>query len=129
MGKVSTVSHAPFVGSVSPKFFGCQNMEEFNALRDIEGLMNSPRYARWNALRETEQACLYRFDTSRYMARMPYSDETNPADGISYNEKVGIEDSELSLGPFAHCFSRETWPGLLSHLAGVSIYVGLKAVV
>ena len=106
MGKVSTVSHAPFVGSVSPKFFGCQNMEEFNALRDIEGLMNSPRYARWNALRETEQAAYIGLTLPRYMARMPYSDETNPADGISYNEKVGIEDSSYLWAPCSLLFAR-----------------------
>ena len=106
MGKVSTVSHAPFVGSVSPKFFGCQNMEEFNALRDIEGLLNSPRYARWNALRETEQAAYLGLTLPRYMARMPYSDETNPADGISYNEKVGIEDSSYLWAPCSLLFAR-----------------------
>jgi len=28
MGKIATVSHAPFVASVAPKFFGCETMRE-----------------------------------------------------------------------------------------------------
>ena len=56
IGKIAAASHAPFVGSVSPKFFGCSTMQEFSELRDIEGLLDTPKYAAWNALRDTEEA-------------------------------------------------------------------------
>jgi type VI secretion system protein ImpC len=51
MGKVAAASHAPFVGAVSPKFFGCDSIEEFEAIKDLEGLMSHPKYGSWNALR------------------------------------------------------------------------------
>jgi type VI secretion system protein ImpC len=52
MGKVAAASHAPFVGAVSPKFFGCDSIEEFEAIKDLEGLMSHPKYGSWNALRK-----------------------------------------------------------------------------
>jgi len=35
MGKVAAASHAPFVGAVSPKFFGCNSIEELEAIKDL----------------------------------------------------------------------------------------------
>ncbi|MEE2960773.1 MAG: type VI secretion system contractile sheath large subunit [Myxococcota bacterium] len=99
MGKVATASHAPFVGSVSPKFFGCETMAEVNNLRDIEGMLDTPKYAGWNQLRETEQAAYIGLTMPRYLARRPYSDETNPAEGVSFEERVGNEDSDYLWAP------------------------------
>ena len=44
MGKVAAASHAPFVGAVSPKFFGCDSIEELESIKDLEGLMSHPKY-------------------------------------------------------------------------------------
>src|SRR5262249_43296096 len=32
MGRIAAASHAPFIGSVSPQFFGCETAEELGAL-------------------------------------------------------------------------------------------------
>ncbi len=46
MGKVANASHAPFIGSVSPRFFGCDSIEELASIKDLEGLMNHPEVQR-----------------------------------------------------------------------------------
>ena len=51
MGRIAAACHAPYVGSVSPQFFGCQTMEELAAVKDLTGLMSHPKYGSWNALR------------------------------------------------------------------------------
>ena len=39
MGKIAAASHAPFIGAVSPKFFGCQSIEELAAVANYVGEM------------------------------------------------------------------------------------------
>lgn len=125
MGKISAASHAPFVGAVSPKFFGCETMAEVNQLRDITGLFNTPRYSAWNALRDTEEAAYVGLTMPRYMARAPYNEMYNPADGITFNEKVrGEEDADYVWGNAAFLFARNMMrsfetSGWCQHLRGV----------
>ncbi|HNA62573.1 MAG TPA: type VI secretion system contractile sheath large subunit [Rhabdochlamydiaceae bacterium] len=45
MGKIANASHAPFISSVSPRFFGCDSVEELANVRDLEGLINHPKYS------------------------------------------------------------------------------------
>jgi type VI secretion system protein ImpC len=107
MGKVASASHAPFIGNVSPKLFGCETMAEVNALRDLEGLFSTPRYSAWNAFRDSEEAVYIGLTMPRYIARIPYNDMTNPADGIFFTEKVRGDDmSEFLWAPASMLFAR-----------------------
>jgi type VI secretion system protein ImpC len=47
MSKVAAASHAPFISSVSPEFFGCSSIEELAAVKDLEGLVSRPTYSSW----------------------------------------------------------------------------------
>jgi type VI secretion system protein ImpC len=107
MGKICTASHAPFVSSVSPRFFGCKDMREVSQLRDIAGLLDTPRYAKWNKLRLSEEAAYIGLTLPRYIVRAPYHPETNPAEGIHFTEMVrGDRDEEYLWGNSAMLFAR-----------------------
>jgi type VI secretion system protein ImpC len=93
MGKVSAASHAPFVGAVSPKFFGCDSIEELAAIKDLEGLMSHPKYGSWNKLRESEEAAYIGLTLPKYIVRKPYDPETNPSGKIPFHEKVRGDDN------------------------------------
>ena len=88
MGKISAASHAPFIGAVSPKFFGCETIEELAALKDLEGMMNHPRYGSWNKLRESEEAAYIGLTLPRYILRQPYDPDTNPIRNFTFKEEV-----------------------------------------
>jgi len=88
MGKIAAASHAPFVGSVSPKFFGCDSIDELSAIKDLEGLMNHPKYGAWNKLRDSEQAAYLGLTLPRYITRLPYDPEINPCREITFKEKT-----------------------------------------
>jgi type VI secretion system protein ImpC len=88
MGKIAAASHAPFIGAVSPKFFGCDSIEELAAFNDLEGLMNHPRYGSWNALRESEVAAYIGLTLPRYVLRLPYDPDTNPSGNLNFKEEV-----------------------------------------
>jgi type VI secretion system protein ImpC len=108
MGKVACASHAPFVGNLSPAFFaGCTTMADVAQLRDVEGMLDTPRYSRWNKLRETDVSGYLALTMPRYIVREPYNEETNPAQGIKFTEKVrGDDDSEYLWGPSSMLFAR-----------------------
>jgi len=125
IGKVAAASHAPFIGAISPNFFGCETMHEVNGLRDLAGLLATPAYSKWNELRDSEVAAYVGLTLPNYMVRPPYNDEDNPADGISFNEKVtGNVDGEYLWGNSAMLFARnlvksfET-SGWCQHIRGV----------
>ncbi|MFO0660564.1 MAG: type VI secretion system contractile sheath large subunit [Polyangiaceae bacterium] len=95
MGKIAAASHAPFISAVSPKFFGCESMQEVNQLRDLTGLFATPRYSAWNAFRDSAEATYIGLTLPRYMVRPPYDDRNWPAEGIKFNESVrGDNDNE-----------------------------------
>lgn len=93
MGKIAAASHAPFIGAVSPKFFGCQSMEELAEMNNLEGLMNHPRYGSWNTLRDSEVAAYIGLTLPRYILRLPYDPETNPGGNINFKEEVRGDNS------------------------------------
>lgn len=93
MGKIAAASHAPFVSSVSPKFFGCDTIEELSAINDLEGLMNHPRYGSWNALRDSEVAAYIGLALPRYILRTPYDPDTNPCGNMAFKEDVRGDNS------------------------------------
>jgi type VI secretion system protein ImpC len=107
ISKVAAASHAPFIGSVSPSFFNCQTAAEVNQLRDIGGLFNTPRYAKWNKFREADEAAYVGLVMPRYMVRPPYHPDTWPAENINFREHVDGSDHEQYLwGSAALLFAR-----------------------
>ena len=94
MGKIAAASHAPFIGAVSPKFFGCQSIEELAAIKDVEGLMNHPRYGSWNAIRESEVAAYIGLTLPRYILRQPYDPEINPCSSGNFVFKEEVRGND-----------------------------------
>ena len=135
IGKIASAAHAPFVGAASPRFFGCETMAEVNALRDITGLINTPRYSAWNELRDTEAAAYVALTMPRYMARAPYDEMSNPAEGVKFTEKVrGDDDSQYLWGNSSMLFARNLvksfessgWCQYLRGVKGGGLVTGLS---
>ena len=88
MGKIAALSHAPFVGSVSPAFFGCETAEQLSAITDLEGLLRQPKYGAWQALRDAPESCYIALTLPRYLLRRPWHPETNPSGELAYTEET-----------------------------------------
>jgi type VI secretion system protein ImpC len=96
MGKLANAAHAPFIAAVSPKFFGCQSVDEVEAIKDLEGLMNTPKYSAWNAFRDTEESAYIGLTFPRYVVRIPWHPETNPVPKLNFTEEAkGKRDNYL----------------------------------
>jgi type VI secretion system protein ImpC len=78
-GKVATAAHSPFIGNISPSFFGLSKHSDIEAITDIEGLLQQPRYGQWNKLRDSEQGTYIGMTMPRFVVRTPWDPEQNPA--------------------------------------------------
>jgi len=107
MGKCAAASHAPFVSAVSPKFFGCNSIEELSGIKDLEGMLSQPKYGAFQALRDAPEAAYIGLTLPRYIARLPYDPEANPCQELNFKEATkGDKDSEYLWGSSAALFAR-----------------------
>ncbi|SAL76939.1 EvpB family type VI secretion protein [Caballeronia peredens] len=91
ISKVSAAAHMPFIGAVSPQFFGKASMEEVVAIRDLRGYVERAEYLRWNSLRKAEDARYLGLTLPRFLARLPYGPDTAPVRSFNYTEAVKDE--------------------------------------
>lgn len=97
MGKVANASHAPFISSISPQFFGCETIEELAAIKDLEGLMNHPKYGAFNALRDSDEAAYLGLCLPSYILRLPWHPVNNPCGEFNFLEYTWGDDNEKYL--------------------------------
>jgi type VI secretion system protein ImpC len=90
MGKIAAASHAPFIGAVSPKFFGCDTISQLEEIKDLEGLMNQPTYGSWDKLRQSEVAAYIGLTLPRYILRQPWDPDKNPCGKGDFNFKEEV---------------------------------------
>ncbi|MDR6482654.1 type VI secretion system contractile sheath large subunit [Paraburkholderia terricola] len=88
LSKVAAAAHVPFIGAVSPAFFGRASMEEVAGIRDLAGYFERATYLKWKAFRETDDARYVGLTLPRFLARLPYGPDTNPVRTFNYTEDV-----------------------------------------
>jgi len=106
MGKVANASHCPFIAAVSPKFFGCDKVEEMEAIKDLEGALAHPRYGKWNELRNSEEAAYLGLTFPRYVLRLPWHPDKNPCDDLHFTEDSQGESNKYLWGNSSILFAR-----------------------
>lgn len=97
MGKIANASHCPFISSASCRFFGCDSIEELASIKDLEGLMNHPKYSAFNALRDSDEAAYLGLCLPSYMLRLPWHPVTNPCGGFNFTEYTWGDDPKKYL--------------------------------
>ncbi len=130
MASLGAVSHAPFIGSASEKFFGFDRFEDLPQVKELESIMEGPQYAKWRALRDSEDARNVALTLPRFMLRHPYDPEDNPVREFNYTEgREGSNDDYLwgnSAFAFAtrvtESFARYRWcPNIVGPIAGGAV--------
>lgn len=104
MASVSAMSHAPFIASAGPKFFGLDSFQGMPALKDLESIFEGPQYVKWNAFRDTDDARNVALTVPRFMLRSPYG-EDNQVKEFNYQEGIGTNFEKLCWGSAAYSFA------------------------
>ncbi|WP_039017786.1 type VI secretion system contractile sheath large subunit, partial [Halocynthiibacter namhaensis] len=85
---VGAMSHAPFISSVAPEFFGIDSFTELPNIKEVASIFESPKYTKWRSLRESEDARYVGLTAPRFLLRNPYDPLENPIKTFQYREEV-----------------------------------------
>lgn len=105
MASISAMSHAPFLTSCSPKFFGLENYSELANIQDLKSMLEGPQYTRWRTFRENEDAKYAGLMVTRFLTRSPYDPNENPIKSFNYKEDVHASHNHLLWGNSAFAFA------------------------
>jgi type VI secretion system protein ImpC len=88
ISKVSAASHCPFITGASPTAFQMDSWQELANPRDLTKIFQTPEYAGWRSLRESDDSRYIGLALPRFLGRTPYGAKTNPVDAFDFEEDV-----------------------------------------
>ncbi|SEN54912.1 type VI secretion system protein ImpC [Paracoccus alcaliphilus] len=77
MGKVAAAAHAPFVSAAAPELLGLDSWNELGTPPDLSEIFDTPDYAAWNGLRDSENSRYIALTLPRVLSREPYGQGAN----------------------------------------------------
>ena len=77
IGKIAEASLAPFISGASPSLLGLDSWNEISIPPDLSEIFETPEYAQWNSLRDSENARFIGLTLPRVLAREPYGQNSN----------------------------------------------------
>ena len=97
MSKISAAMHAPFISAVSPKTMQFDSWGELSNPRDLTKIFQTPEYASWRSLRDSEDSRYIGLTMPRFLARQPYGAKTDPVEEFDFEEDTeGADSSKYS---------------------------------
>ncbi|MEJ8824792.1 type VI secretion system contractile sheath large subunit [Variovorax humicola] len=92
MAKIAASAHAPFITGASPHLMQMESWQELANPRDLTKIFQTPEYAGWRSLRESDDARYIGLCMPRFLARTPYGAKTNPVEDFDFEEDVAGAD-------------------------------------
>ncbi|MDR0827011.1 MAG: type VI secretion system contractile sheath large subunit [Desulfovibrio sp.] len=89
---VASMSHAPFFAAAGKGFFNIDEWRHFQDITDIKSIFETPRFARWNSFRESENARYVGLTLPGFLLRQPYNEDADVVSAFNYIERTEHED-------------------------------------
>jgi type VI secretion system protein ImpC len=86
LAKIAAAIHAPFISAVAPAVMQMESWQELANPRDLTKIFQTPEYAAWRSLRESDDARYLGLTMPRFLARLPYGAKTDPVDAFDFEE-------------------------------------------
>jgi len=93
MAQVAAAAHAPFISSTSPGVLQMESWGELANPRDLTKIFQTPEYAAWQSLRESEDSRYLGLTMPRFLSRLPYGEKTEPVEEFHFEEDTEGADS------------------------------------
>jgi type VI secretion system protein ImpC len=93
MAQVAAAAHAPFIASTAPGVLQMESWGELANPRDLTKIFQTPEYAAWQSLRESEDSRYLGLTMPRFLARLPYGEKTEPVEEFHFEEDTEGADS------------------------------------
>ncbi len=94
MAQVAAAAHAPFLAAAAPTVMQMETWNELSNPRDLTKIFQTPEYAAWRSLRESEDSRYIGLCMPRFLARLPYGAKTEPVEEFAFEEETGMGESE-----------------------------------
>ncbi|WED22950.1 type VI secretion system contractile sheath large subunit [Vibrio sp. JC009] len=92
MAKISASIHAPFIAGANPSVMQMDSWQELSNPRDLTKIFQTPEYAAWNSLRDSDDSKYICLAMPRYLSRLPYGSKTEPVEEFDFEEDTANGD-------------------------------------
>ena len=93
ISEVAAAALAPFIAGASPSLLDLDSFADLGHIRDIATVFQSTQAGKWMSYRETDESRYVALTLPHVLARAPYGKNTNPVDGLDYEESVDGTDN------------------------------------
>jgi type VI secretion system protein ImpC len=118
LAQIASAAHAPFISAAAPTVMNMDTWGELSDPRDLTKIFQTPEYAAWRSLRDSEDSRYIGLTMPRFLSRMPYGAKTNPVDDFAKKMSKGRRTTSMS-GRIPPTRWERTLLGHLSSGAGV----------
>jgi type VI secretion system protein ImpC len=92
LGKIAAAAHCPFISSTAPTLFGWDSWNELVNPRDLSKIFETPDYAGWRSLRDSENSRYIALTMPRVLAREPFGSKTIKVEEFNFEEETDGHD-------------------------------------
>ncbi len=89
MSKIAAAAHCPFISGAAPTLLNMESWQDLSKPRDLAKIFQTPEYAAWRSLRESEDSRYVGLTMPRFLGRLPYGSRTEPVETFDFEEEVG----------------------------------------
>ncbi len=86
LAQVAASAHAPFIAAANPALMQMDSWQELANPRDLTKIFDTPEYAAWKSLRQSEDSKYIGLCMPRFLSRLPYGSKTNPVEEFDFEE-------------------------------------------
>lgn len=94
LAQIASAAHAPFLAAAAPTVMQMDTWGELSNPRDLTKIFQTPEYAAWRSLRESEDSRYLGLCMPRFLGRLPYGAKTEPIEEFNFEEDTSGGDSE-----------------------------------
>ena len=86
MAQIASAAHAPFLAGAAPTVMNLESWQQLGDPRDLTKIFQTPEYAPWRTLRDSEDAKYIGLAMPRFLSRLPYGSKTSPVEEFDFEE-------------------------------------------
>ncbi|QYK42379.1 MAG: type VI secretion system contractile sheath large subunit [Paracoccaceae bacterium] len=86
LAKIAAAAHAPLITGAEPTLFQMDSWSELANPRDLTKIFQTPEYAAWRSLRESDDSKYIGLAMPRFLGRLPYGAKTMPVEEFDFEE-------------------------------------------
>lgn len=86
LSKIASSAHAPLLTAADPSLMGMDSWNELMNPRDLSKLFDTPDYAAWKSLRDSEDSRYLGLCMPRVLSRLPYGAKSDPVEEFAFEE-------------------------------------------